>query len=288
MNDWKTKGTGVHQVSTQPWFGTWNTNAIIDSKTLADANALQATNVSNHKKAPDTTDADKEKVFVLESYVTAGAAAIHNVAHQDTWHKHLLAGEKTKKELEATLKADTASHKAAVSAEKTACGTTSAEKKAKKCTDATDWTKMHADFITADNTAIKALSSTKANSKKETKAEAEADLTKLKDANTAAAKKVSNTEALIKKHCTTAAEKTDSACTTYDATLKADKEAAAKTETAVKDQETYIKKNYGSATVGIIIGCVAGVLCIGGGAAWYIKHKKANDEFADDVYTSLT
>ena len=147
---------------------------------------------------------------------------------------------------------------------------------------------MYADFITADNTAIKAHASTKANAKKETKTVAEADLATLEKANKAAALKVKTTEGLIKKDCTTTADKADATCKGYDATLKADKEAATKTEAAVKAQEAYIKKNYGSATVGIIIGCVAGVLCIGGGAAWYIKHKKANDEFADDVYTSFT
>lgn len=146
---------------------------------------------------------------------------------------------------------------------------------------------MQADFIAADNAAIKAHATTKANAKKETKKVADADLASLEKANKAAAAKVKATEASIKKDCTTAKDKADAACKDYDTTLKADKEAAAKTETAVKAQEAYIKKNYGSATVGIIIGCVAGVLCIGGGAAWYIKHKKASDEF-DDVFTSFT
>jgi len=46
------------------------------------------------------------------------------------------------------------------------------------------------------------------------------------------------------------------------------------------------------ATVGIVIACVAAVLCIGGGAAWYIKHKKAGEandgaSFGDDLYTAF-
>jgi hypothetical protein len=185
-NLYATSGTGSKEKSTQPWFKTWNTNAIIDAKTLAAAEALQKTNTDAHTKAVkkgDTTTAEKSKNFVLESYVTAGAAAIHTVVNQDKWHKAALAGDKTKKELEATLKADTASHVKAVSDEKTTCGTTTKEKAAKKCTTAKLWTKMHADFITDDNkaiAAIKATSNTKANDKgKETKAVAEADLTKL-------------------------------------------------------------------------------------------------------------
>ena len=99
---------------------------------------------------------------------------------------------------------------------------------------------MHADFITDDNkaiAAIKATSNTKANDKgKETKAVAEADLTKLQKANTAADLQVSKTEALIKKDCTTKTDKADTACKGYATTLAADKLAAADTEKAVKAQ----------------------------------------------------
>jgi hypothetical protein len=74
----------------------------------------------------------------------------------------------------------------------------------------------------------------------------------------------------------------------YAGDLVTEKAALAKATAAVKTQEAYIKKNFGSsgATVGIIVGCVVGVLCLGGGAAWYIKHKKAEDAgFVDDLYT---
>jgi len=68
-----TTGTGVHEASTQPWFGTWNANAIKDAKTLVAAKALQKKNVHAHTaaaaisdKKPVATDAEKSKTWVLE------------------------------------------------------------------------------------------------------------------------------------------------------------------------------------------------------------------------------
>lgn len=179
-----TTGTKKDEVSTQPWFKTWNTNAIKDAKTLVAAKALQAKNVAAHtaaaaisdKKKPVPTAAETSKTWVLESYVTAGAKAIHDIDNQNVWHKALLAGDKTKAEIDATLAADKTSHGDAVTKETAACKTS---KTTEECKAATKWTAMHADWITDDNKAIKALSASKTNAKKPTKVEAEATLTKL-------------------------------------------------------------------------------------------------------------
>jgi hypothetical protein len=86
---------------------------------------------------------------------------------------------------------------------------------------------MHADWITDDSKALKALTTTKTNSKKPTKAEAEADLTKLKTAATDAKDAVTATEGKIAKDCKTTTEKADDTCKAYAATLV----SAKKTET---------------------------------------------------------
>lgn len=71
-NLYATTGTGSDEASTQPWFGTWNANAIKDAKTLADAKAAQAKNVSAHTAAAaisaknTATLAEKSKTWVLE------------------------------------------------------------------------------------------------------------------------------------------------------------------------------------------------------------------------------
>merc|ERR1712195_439070 len=90
-----------------------------------------------------------------------------------------------------------------------------------------------------------------------------------------------------KDDCTKAANKDNTACKAHAATLLKE-EATLKTEEAtLKTEEATLKKaEGGGATVGIIIACVAVVLCVGGGAAWYIKHKKSAEEF-DDVYSSM-
>jgi len=86
---------------------------------------------------------------------------------------------------------------------------------------------MHADWITDDKKALKALTTTKTNSKKPTKAEAEADLTKLKTAAKHAKDAVTETEGKIAKDCKTATEKDDATCKAYATTLATEK----KTET---------------------------------------------------------
>jgi len=72
-NLYATTGTGDHEASTQPWFGTWNANAIKDAKTLVAAKALQAKNVAAHtaaaaisSKKTGVTPAETSKTWVLE------------------------------------------------------------------------------------------------------------------------------------------------------------------------------------------------------------------------------
>ena len=61
-----TTGTGVHEASTQPWFGTWNANAIKDAKTLVAAKALQAKNVAAHTAAAAISDKKKSVATAAE------------------------------------------------------------------------------------------------------------------------------------------------------------------------------------------------------------------------------
>merc|ERR1712195_458557 len=91
---------------------------------------------------------------------------------------------------------------------------------------------------------------------------------------------VAKTDASIKKDkCV--AKSTVAECVTLEAKLKTETATSTAADKAVADQKALIAKKWGGgATVGIIIGCVAG------GAAWYIKHKKSAEEF-DDVYTSM-
>jgi len=86
---------------------------------------------------------------------------------------------------------------------------------------------MHADWITDDKKALKALTTTKTNSKKPTKAEAEADLTALKKDAKTAKDAVTATEGKIASDCKTKTEKADDTCKAYAATLVTEK----KTET---------------------------------------------------------
>lgn len=116
-NNWKS--------GTQDWFGTWNTNAIVDADSLIAAKALQATNVADHKTAAAAKPAlTNDKVAILATWVTAGNDAIDGtstdktdaIKNQNAWHAKSLKACTTKAEL-ATLKAaDTKSHTAAVTA----------------------------------------------------------------------------------------------------------------------------------------------------------------------------
>lgn len=92
---------------------------------------------------------------------------------------------------------------------------------------------MHADWITDDNKALKALTTTKTNSKKPTKAEAEADLTKLKTTASDAKNAVAATEKKIAKDCKTATEKADDTCKAYATTLATEKTAETHANAAV-------------------------------------------------------
>lgn len=92
---------------------------------------------------------------------------------------------------------------------------------------------MHADWITDDSKALKALTTTKTNAKKPTKAEAEADLTKLKTAAQDAKDAVTATEGKIAKECKTATFKADATCKALDKTLATEKTAETDANAAV-------------------------------------------------------
>jgi hypothetical protein len=284
----------------QAWFGYWNTNAIINADDLKAAKALQATNVANVTAATKATSKTHAHLTILQRWETAGKDAIHNVDHQKTWHANSLKAATTKDDVDAIKKVDEKEAKDAKAAEATACKapqTTKAEKDG--CTAATAWTAMQNQFVKDDDARVTALAKAKSSSSKskattnakqgKTKKEADAILTTLKAAETKADNAVKATEKSQKTgDCSTKAKEDDADCKKYAGDLVTEKAALAKATTAVKTQEAYIKKNFGSsgATVGIIVGCVVGVLCLGGGAAWYIKHKKAEDAgFVDDLYT---
>jgi len=147
-----------------------------------------------------------------------------------------------------------------------------------------DYCKAHPKY--AGCVKSKTAATTKAAAAVVTEKEAKAELVKLvKDAADAKAA-VAKTDASLKKDkCV--AKSTVAECVTLEAKLKTETATSTAADKAVADQKALIAKKWGGgATVGIIIGCVAGVLCIGGGAAWYIKHKKSAEEF-DDVYTSM-
>lgn len=161
---------------------------------------------------------------------------------------------------------------------------------------------MQAQFLTDDSdakTALNAKKSKKSKSKSKatttnaaqgkTKKDAESILAGLKTDETNAKAKVTKTKAaMTKDKCATKADKDDADCKALEATLKTEEAAVTTATAAVTKQEAYIKKHFSSsgATVGIIVGSIVAVLCIGGGAAWYIKRKKAEESF-DDVYTSF-
>lgn len=92
---------------------------------------------------------------------------------------------------------------------------------------------MHADWITDDNKALKALTTTKTNSKKPTKAEAETTLNALKKDAKEAKGAVTATEGKIASDCKTATEKGDATCKAYAATLVKEKTAETDANAAV-------------------------------------------------------
>lgn len=93
---------------------------------------------------------------------------------------------------------------------------------------------MHADWITDDNKALKALTTTsQTNAKKPTKAEAENTLTALKKDAGDTKDAVTATEGKIAKDCKTATEKAGAACKALDETLATEKTAETDANAAV-------------------------------------------------------
>jgi hypothetical protein len=82
-------------------------------------------------------------------------------------------------------------------------------------------------------------------------------------------------KALVKADCKTHASTTD--CEDLAGKLSTEKKEASAAKLAYTNEQAYINKQYPAsmADVGIIIGCIATVLCIGGGAAWFIKERNA-------------
>ena len=169
----------------------------------------------------------------------------------------------------STIKATVASIEKKIKAEKAAAAKKSPAKKA----------------------SSKAKTHTKANASStlaKTKSAAKKELALLKTAdNDAAAALKKNKKDQTTDKCTVAANKTKAPC---DALIAAEpdlKTAATTAATDYSDYEKLYNKKYGSSgTVGIIIGCIAGALVVGGGAAWYVRHRK-NEAAFDDVYSAM-
>lgn len=172
----------------------------------------------------------------------------------------------------STIKATVASIEKKIKAEKAAAAAAAKKSPAKK-------------------TSSKAKTHTKANASStlaKTKSAAKAELATLKTADTkAAAALKKNKDDQTTDKCTVAANKTKAPCDTLIAAEPDLKTAATDAATTYSDYEKLYNKKYGSSgTVGIIIGCIAGALVVGGGAAWYVRHRK-NEAAFDDVYSAM-
>lgn len=84
------------------------------------AKKIQAKNVSEEKAAKADTKLKNDKAAILGDWVTAGKNAISgtdaSIVNQKAWHARSIKAATTDAELDTLKKADTASHKAAVSA----------------------------------------------------------------------------------------------------------------------------------------------------------------------------
>merc|ERR1712195_52121 len=295
------------------------------TKATAAHKAKACTPATDEKtKEEKATCAGYEKTIKDEGDLAATAkklagnatTALGLAANQNAWHKSALAHATTEVEAKKIQTADVVTFKSAGEAETKDCvkgvtPLTAACKTAKaSVTQQTAWkdadTKRVASLAkkakspakkspAKKSPAKKAKSPAKTAKTKLTSAEKKAEakhLVTLKTASTKAAALVTADEAAQKKGDCLTTKKADAACVALAKKLVTDKADAATAATAVTTAEKAMPASGSGATVGIVIACVAAVLCIGGGAAWYIKHKKAGEandgaSFGDDLYTAF-
>lgn len=239
----------------------WFINSIKDAKTWADAESAHKAVVDELAKAKTAKtkarDAVTKDAKNKDSKVAADKAAYDKLCTAETAADHKVTA------LEAWLKA------------------------AK--TPLADRKKKHEEDEKKKKAAAKKKSPSSTKKTVPSKKDMEAHLTALKKTASDAKSDVAATEAKIKSGDCDTTKKDTAACKTLVATLATEKTAETDANTAVTNYEALIKKDHPSsgATIGIIIGCVAGCLCITGGAVWYMKHKKGSEEFDDQYATFL-
>lgn len=225
------------------------------------------------------------------------------MTYQNAWHAGDLSGAVTVAEVKKIQAADALTLASATSTKATACkapataATPACSTATKALAQQTTWKTDDAARVVAVEKAVKAAAAKAAAAKttvkltsKEKKALAK-ELVALKLASTNAKALVTADEAAQKKGDCLVKNKATTVCEDLATKLAEDKTAATSAATAVTTFEKDMPKPSSGATVGIVIACVAAVLCIGGGAAWYIKHKKGGEaseaQFGDDLYTAF-
>merc|ERR1712195_242429 len=275
------------------------------TKATAAHKAKACTPATDEKtKEEKATCAGYEKTIKDEGDLAATAkklagnatTALGLAANQNAWHKSALAHATTEVEAKKIQSADVVTFKSAGEAETKDCvkgvtPLTAACKTAKaSVTQQTAWkdadTKRVASLAKKAKSPAKKSPAKKSPAKKaKSPAKKAKTTTKDKKAKSPAAKakspaakttKTKLTSAQKKGDCLTT-KKADAACVALAKKLVTDKADAATAATAVTTAEKAMPASGSGATVGIVIACVAAVLCIGGGAAWYIKHKKAGE-----------
>merc|ERR1712127_199849 len=255
-----------HKVTIWESYVTQATNYIAADSDLSD-NEYQLVWAKAQEKLDDATNTTKAAAWTDAQKATK---ACHTSADKKkSACKKISKSASTAKKNLSTIKATVASIEKKIKAEKAAAAAAAAAKK-------------------HHSSSSKSKHHSKANAAHATKSAAKKALADLKtdDTNAAAALKKNNDEQTTDK-CTVAANKTKAPCDALIAAHPGLVTAAADAKTAYDDAEAaYNKKCGSSGTVGIIIGCIAGALVVGGGAAWYIRHKKESAAF-DDVYSAM-
>jgi len=254
-----------HKVTIWESYVTQATNYIAADSDLSD-NEYQLVWAKAQEKLDDATNTTKAAAWTDAQ--KAGKTCHTSVEKKTSACKKISKSASTAKKNLSTIKATVASIEKKIKAEKAAAAAAAKKNHTKSSSKSKHHSKANATHATK-SAAKKAL----------------ADL-KTDDTNAAAALKKNNDDQTTDK-CTVAANKTKAPCDALIAAHPGLVTAAADAKTAYDNAEAAYKKEYGSSgTVGIIIGCIAGALVVGGGAAWYIRHKKESAAF-DDVYSAM-